>query len=147
MRHVDLLGAELKCEFLCDLFETYDVEVAYKYDRAHEGMADEYTAVIPELGLQFVFGEHQTLRALFIELVEIGTYCPLDELKESFPLFRSKAEAQRFARETEATAVEGNVEFAGAVRDWIQFEHSGYSVHYEFHGSRLTMITLQAEDA
>lgn len=36
MKHLDLLKMDLKSDFLCDLFETYDVQVVYEYDRTHQ---------------------------------------------------------------------------------------------------------------
>jgi hypothetical protein len=74
MKHLDLLGTELKSDFLCDLFETYDVEVVYEYDRTHEGLGDEYRAELPELGLQFVFDEKQILKTVFVRPVTATTF-------------------------------------------------------------------------
>ena len=54
MKHLDLLETELKSEFLCDLFEAYDVQVVYEYDRTNENLPDEYHAEVSDLGLQFV---------------------------------------------------------------------------------------------
>jgi len=51
MKYLDLLGIQLKDNFLNDLFETYEVEVIYEYDRTHENLPDEYRAEIPDLGL------------------------------------------------------------------------------------------------
>ena len=102
MRHLDLLGQDLKCEFLTDLFETYDVDVKYSYDRLHEGMADEYHAAIPDLGLQFIFDQGQKLRTLFIEPIEVDSYNPLAGLNESFELFSAKAEALQFTSKNKA---------------------------------------------
>lgn len=145
MRHIDLLGAALKDDFLCDLLETYDTDVVYDYDRTHEGMPDEYRAEIPDLGLQFIFDENQTLKTLFIRLVEITTFCPLESLEESFPVYASKESAQQHATELGFATTQGQAEFMGEVRDWIRFEQPEYSVHYEFRGSGLALITLQAE--
>lgn len=40
---------------MMDLFETHDVDVLYVYDRAHEGMNDEYNASVPKLKSSFFF--------------------------------------------------------------------------------------------
>lgn len=145
LRHADLLGAQLKCDFLCDLFETYDVEVAYSYDRTHEGMADEYHAAIPDLGLQLSFDENQALKTLFVKPRDVTGFCPLADLADSSPVFTSLAEAQQHARDTGAEATVGSAEFLGEARDWIRFEHPGYSVHYEFRGPGLSLVTFQAQ--
>ncbi len=51
------------------LFETHDVDVLYVYDRAHEGMNDEYNASVPKLKCSFCFsiirplpGQHTKVR-------------------------------------------------------------------------------------
>jgi hypothetical protein len=36
MKYIDTIGILLKSDFLIDLFETYDVDVIYSYDRTHE---------------------------------------------------------------------------------------------------------------
>ena len=94
MKHLDLLGSELKSDFLCDLFETYDVQVVYEYDRTHENLADVYRAEIPDLGLQFVFDEGQLLQTLFMQPVEVTTFNPF-EVDERIQRFASKREARR----------------------------------------------------
>lgn len=145
MKHLDLLGTDLKSEFLCDLFETYEVAVVYEYDRTHEGLADEYRAEIPELGLQFVFDEHRVLKTLFVEPVEVTTFNPF-EADARVRLFESKAKALRYAREKGLEIAKGTADFMGERREWVRFEGRGYSVHYEYVDSKLSMVTLQAGD-
>lgn len=146
MKYLDLIGMPLKSDFLCDLFETYDVQVIYD-DRTHEGLPDEYQAEISDLGLQFVFDEHQSLKTLFIELIEISTFNPFDEEDEKLKVFDSKADAKRYAIDNGEQITEGNTELLGEERDWIRFEYASYSIHYEYVNSKLRMITIQAECA
>jgi len=143
LKHVDLLGTELKSDFFCDLLETYAVKVVYEYDRTHENMPDRYLAEIPELGLQLVFDERQRLYTLFANLVEIKTFCPISPLSQSTPLFDSKELAQTYAEDKSITFTEGSAEFLGEQKDWIRFELADHSVHYEFVKSTLRMITFQ----
>ena len=147
MTYIDLLGMPLKSDFLCDLFETYDVQVVYEYDRTHENLADEYRAEIPDLGLQFVFDESQTFKTLFKEQVEINTFNPFDGEGEEFKLFESKGDAKLFAVENGIQISEGSAELFGEERDWVRFEYSSYTIHYEYVGSKLRMITLQVKSA
>jgi hypothetical protein len=147
MKHLDLLDTELKSDFLCDLFETYDTQVVYEYDRTHEGLADEYHAEIPELGLQFVFDARQVLRTLFLRPVEATTFNPLDTNDERLPTFASKREALRYADAGGLQYSQGAVEFMGEQQDWIRLENELNSIHYEFVGSELRMITLQSGSA
>jgi len=145
MKYLDLLGIALKDDRLCDLFETYDVEVVYEYDRTHENLADEYRAEIHDLGLQFVFDDKQRFKTLFIRQVEASTFNPFDEDDGALKQFGSKAEALQHAKASGDTTTEGKANFMGEEKDWVRFEHGSYSVHYEYVGSKLSMITIQAE--
>lgn len=147
MKHLDLIGTELKSDFLCDLFETYDVDVVYAYDRTHENLPDEYQADIPELGLQFVFDEHQVLKTLFMKPLKATGYNPFDKDDERLPCFRSKDDAIYYASDKGERYSEGKADFMGEKKDWIRLEYAGYSVHYEFVDGKLRMITMQIADA
>ena len=142
MKYLDLLGSNLKMDILCDLFETYDTDVIYQYDRVHEGASDEFHAHVSDLGLQFIFDEQQELRTLFIEQVEINTFNPF-HTDTRIPSFHSKAEAINYAEQNEAQITEGQVDFMGELKDWIRIDYDIYSLHYEFIDSTLKMITLQ----
>ena len=145
MKYIDLIGISLKSDILSDLFETYDVPVVYEYDRTHENLPDEYRAEVPDLGLQFVFDEHQSLQTSFMELVEITTFNPFDE-DDRLNRFDSKKEATRFAKSNGIQTTEGKGKFMGEKRDWIRFEYDTYSIHYEYVDKNLKMITLQKKD-
>lgn len=43
MEIIKLLGNFLKSELLNDLFESYDVDVIYEYDRLNENAPDSYS--------------------------------------------------------------------------------------------------------
>ena len=143
MKYLDLLGVRLKDDFLNDLFETYEVDVVYEYDRTHENMPDEYRAEIPDLGLQFVFDENQMFFTLFIEQKQAETWNPFEEDDVRLKRFATKASARNHATENRMAISEGNAEFMGEERDWIRFDLSGYSIHYEFVGGCLKKITIQ----
>ncbi len=147
MKYLDLLGVDLKNDVLCDLFETYDVQVVYEYDRTHEGLPDEYRAEIPDLGLQFVFDDREVFKTLFMEQVEVNTFNPFNGDDERLKRFGSKAEARQYASDNSERIAEGKAEFMGEERDWIRFEYGGYSIHYEYVHSKLHMITIQAGSA
>ena len=128
-----------------DLFETYDAEVLYVFDRLHEGTPDVYRTKIPELGLEFVFNDKQNLRTLFIQPLEIKTRNPFEE-KEKIE-FSSKAEAVEHAKASGIQIKEGKAELMGEEKDWVKFEYKTHSIHYEFVNASLKMITLQANEA
>ncbi len=131
MKYLDLIGLDLKNDALCDLFETYDVEVIYEYDRTHEGLSDEYRAEITDLGVQFVFNEKQIVKTLFIKQIEINSFNPFEK-DERLITFNSKVEAMHYASENNIKTSEGNAELLGDERDWVRFEHENYSIHYEY---------------
>ena len=146
MTHLELLGYDLKSDFLNDLFETYDVQVVYRYDRTHEGIADEYLAEIQELGLEFIFDERHVLTTLFWKQVEVTTFNPF-EADPSMPAFLAKEEATRYARDNGLKTTEGTAEFSGEQKVWIRIERDTHSIHYEYIDADLRMITLQRTDA
>lgn len=146
MNPVDLLETELKSEFLCDLFETFDVQVVYEYDRTHENIPDEYHAEVPSLGLQFIFDTGQVLKTLFIKPVDATTFNPFDD-DEKIRRFASKSEALGYAAANGLQFAEGRADFMGEQKDWIRFESDTHSVHYEYVDSELCRITLQAAHA
>ncbi|MEM8865386.1 MAG: hypothetical protein AAGF31_07525 [Planctomycetota bacterium] len=143
MHHLDLLGAPLKDDFLCELFETYEVQVEYLYDRTHEDLPDEYHAEIVDLGLQFVFDDRQALRTLFLTPVDISTFNPFED-DERVPMFVSKAEALNYASANGSNFTEGEADFLGEQKDWIRFESDAYTIHYEFVDGGLRKTTLQS---
>ncbi|MGU5738651.1 hypothetical protein [Aeromonas caviae] len=146
MKHLEIIGEDLKSDVLNDLFETYDVYVMYRYDRTNENMPDEYVAELPELGLEFLFDSQQKLTVLFIENTQTSGFNPFED-DESLPRFASKSDAIVHARRNGFQLSEGRADCLGAVRDWVRFEHEHYSVHYEFVDAKLQKITVQARDA
>ena len=144
MKYTELIGMVLKNDILCDLFETYDTQVIYEYDRTHENIDDEYYAEIKDLGLHFVFDKNQKFTTLFIHQIEIDTFTPFED---DIKIFSSKQEALDYGKNISQTYTEGKADFFGETKDWIKFQHKNYSVHYEFVNHKLKMITLQNEKA
>lgn len=142
MKYLDLLDVHLKDDILCDLFETYDVDVVYEYDRMHENLPDEYRAEISDLGLEFVFDEKQMLNTLFMEQKEIETFNPFED-DENLKRFESKASAIKYATENEIEITEGISNFMGEEKDWIRFDFPKHMIHYEFVFRKLKKITIQ----
>jgi hypothetical protein len=147
MTHIELLGIDLKSDVLNDLFETYDVDVVYRYDRTGENLPDEYSADIPELGLEFMFDSEQKLRTLFMKDVASDGFNPFEEDETSLPKISSKAAAIRYASANEIQITQGTTDLLGEVRDWVRFVYANYSVHYEFVESKLSMTTIQGAHA
>ena len=142
MKLNELLGANLMNDVLCDLFETYDVDVVFTYDRTHENIKDSYNAEIVDLGLEFIFDENRNLETLFIKPVNITTFYPFDF--SELPRFKSKSEAMIFSNNNSIKITEGKTDFREKSSDWIRLDYESYSIHYEYVCSELYMITIMS---
>lgn len=118
----------------------------YAYDRLHEGQADTYSAELPELGLEFIFNEEQSLQTLFIVPGKPKGYCPIEE-DMRLQTFASKAAAIQFAKQADMFFVMGKADFLGTLIDWVRLEYSEYSVHYGFVDGALDKMTLMSKKA
>ena len=147
MNQLDLLGSDLKTEFLNDLFEAYDVEVIYEYDRTYENLPDSFTAAIPKLGLEFIFDENQKLKTLFWTQVKVESFNPFTHDDRKVKIFDTKEECLRYAETNGLKASDGSGIFMDEEREWIRIENSNHSIHYEFVDTKLKMITLQKGNA
>ncbi len=150
MNYIGILGKALKTDFLCDLFETYDVDVVYEYDRTYENIADEYRAKISEMGIEFVFDESQRLKTMFMYEVSHDGFNPFEGEDPRTVPFATGVEAMKFAKDNSIQAVHQEAKkdsFFGDIPEWVKFNYGGYSVHYQFAGNGVEMVTLQLENA
>jgi len=150
MDYVDLIGTPLKSDILLDLFETYDVDVIYSYDRSHENMDDEYTAEIPEMGLGFIFDSSQHLATVFMKFVDHSGFNPFKGIDPRSVTFKSGVEAMEYAKERSIEAKHSEAkhdDFFGAIPEWVKFNFNSFSVHYQFQGGAVEMVTLQVQNA
>jgi len=141
------LNISLKSDELIELFEQYEVDVIYSYDRLYEGMEDKYYGSIEELGLQFSFDEHQVLKTIFIYASgnkEFRT-ANLSEL-EIIP-FEHKVSIISYAEVNGIEYSDGEASFLGESRVWVKLAHNDFSSHYEFQDGVLGLVTLQAKNA
>ena len=146
MNYIDILGEPLKSDFLIDLFETYDVDVIYTYDRTHENMEDEYRCGIPDMGLEFIFDGSQKLTTLFMTKIEHSGHNPFEGDDPRMTPFQTADEAMRFARTNSIDAMhqEANEDsFLGAIPEWVKFTFDNHSIHYQFDGTEISGVTLQ----
>ena len=150
MDYVDLLGTPLKNDILSDLFETYDVDVIYRYDRTHEGMADDYVAEIPKMGLEFLFDSSQSLSTVFMKLVDHSGFNPFRGTDPRSVTFKSGIEAMEYAKERSIDAMHSEAKHDavfGDVPEWVKFNFNSFFVHYQFHNGVVDMVTLQVQNA
>lgn len=147
MKIIEILNKNLKSEELIELFEDYDFEVIYEYDRLHEGMADSYRGKIVEMGLEFLFDENQTLKTIFIFTQKTEDYFPANLAELNIQTFSSRKSAIDFARKNNINYTEGSGNFLGQKLDWVKFMVAQYSIHYQYSNDILNQVTLQVEDA
>lgn len=148
MKYIDALGISLKDDFLLDLFETYEVDVSYIYDRTHEGMDDEYRAEIPEMGLVFLFNKTQCLSTIFMKIEEHSGFNPFFGTDPRNAPFKTGSDALEFAKNQTVSAdhqkARKNSRW-GEIPEWVKLNYGSYSMHYEFSRAGVEMVTLQLE--
>ncbi len=150
MKYTEILGSKLKSEFLIDLFETYDVDVVYMYDRTYDGMEDEYRASIPDMGLEFLFNQDQSLIAVFMKQIEHDGHNPFTGLDPRKPDFNTAQEAVTFAEKKNIDFLhqeEQKDSLFGVIPEWVKFNFKDYFIHYQFNKTEVCTVTLQLQNA
>jgi hypothetical protein len=142
-----LLNFSLKSDELIELFEHYDVDVIYSYDRLHEGMEDNYFGSINELGLQFSFDENQILKTIFIYVNGNEEFEKANLSEFEISAYADKLSVINYAKENGIECTDGEASFMGENRTWAKLTLSNYSIHYEFREGILGLVTLQAKNA
>lgn len=150
MKFRDLLGSQLKSDFLIELFESYDVDVIYRYDRLYEGQKDEYVAKIPELNLEFLFDSSQRLITLFMNQLGYEECSLFSESDLRGSAFSTSKEAIDFAIHNginyEHRQAKENRIF-GEIPEWVKFNFEEYFIHYQFKNGGSSRVTLQLQSA
>jgi len=142
-----LLNCSLKSDELIELFEHYEVDVIYSYDRLHEEMQDNYYGSINELGLQFSFDEHQILKTIFIYVNGDEEFEAANLSEFEISAYDDKLSVIKYAQENGIECNDGKASFLGENRAWAKLVFSNYSIHYEFREGILGLITLQVKNA
>ncbi|MFD2177088.1 hypothetical protein [Veronia pacifica] len=150
MDYLQLIGTRLKSDFLIDLFETYDVDVTYEYDRLHESEDDSYTAFIPELGLEFSFDSEQRLVTLFMTLSQADGYNPFEGIDPRTAPFGTAAEALVWANDKslDASVIEASSHpIFGETPESIRIELETLYIHYSFEKGTISKVTLGSKNS
>jgi len=150
MKYCQVLGIQIKDEFLLDLFETYDVEVLYIYDRTYEGLDDQYFAKIPAMGLEFVFDSNQKLETIFMKYVIHNGFNPFSGKDPRDVSFLSVSEAlvqtdEQAIGVTHQTATSHDI--FGEAPAWVKFEFESYYLHYQFKNDGVELVTLMRKNS
>ena len=134
MNFLPLLGLALKSDEVIEVLEDFDMKVTYDFDRLHEGSEDLYWSESRSDGFQFRFDQRQVLDVVFLYVSEHSGFSPVDLGTTDVPLFASLEET-RSAFERAGTAFKTG-------DSWIKSLGSEHSVHYEFRGRILALVTL-----
>jgi hypothetical protein len=141
MKYLPLLGKHLKDDDVIDVLEWADVEVVYDFDRTHENIPDRYWASAKTKGLQLGFDENQTLEAIFLYAVSLDGFSAVDREDCDVRFFSSIAEVERQGVIEGVPVVKGKAELLGVRREWARLEYRSHTLHYEFTGGGLSMVT------
>ncbi len=142
MQFLPLLGLPLKSETLIDLFELWDLEVVYSYDRLYENQPDQYDACWSEGGASFVFDESQILKTIFLFVQGDDDHSPCDLSDSDIPRFDRIDQATSFGRQSGAQVSRGQVDILGKLRDWVRLDWPNHSVHFQYQQDQLTVVTV-----
>ncbi|TAA42705.1 hypothetical protein [Corallincola spongiicola] len=139
-----LLNLSLKSDELIELFELYEVEVVYAYDRLYEGTEDKYYGSIYDLGLEFSFDHEQILKTIFVFMNTTEEYQAASLSKLGIDEFSDKPSLLEHVKSNNLEFQEGEAEFLGEYRKWVKVIFDGHSIHYEYLKSGLSQVTFQA---
>lgn len=142
MQLLPLLGRQLKNDDVIDVLEDFDMEVVYDFDRLHEGQPDKYWASSKQAGLQLGFDADQSLEVVFVYISPSDGFSAFSQRDCDIPLFTTAAEVQSFGESQGLQVSKGRAEFIGIARDWVRLGFATHSVHYEYHGGSLALITV-----
>lgn len=118
--------------------------------RPAQGVDDEYVAMIPEMGLEFLFDSSQRVRALFMRETDHSGYNPFDGPDPRSVQFQSASEAIVWANERGIDAVyqeSSTHPILGKIPEWVKFKFETFYAHYQFTSGGVEMVTLSLNNA
>ena len=142
MNFLPLLGKQLKDDDVVDVLECAEMDVVYDFDRLHENIPDKYWAASKKQGFQFGFDTDQILRVIFLYVAPIDGFTSVARSDCDVSFFATTDEAEAYGAEQKLRTTKGKTDFLGARRDWVRLEFERHSVHYEFRGGSLRLVTV-----
>ena len=142
MQFLPFLGKQLKDNDVIAVLEDMGMEVLYDFDRLHEGQPDKYWAASKAAGFQFGFDSVQTLNVIFLHIVPTHGFAAISRQDCDIPLFATASETEIFGEKQHLQVAKGSADFLGIARDWVRLGFARHSIHYEFHGPILAMVTI-----
>jgi len=146
MQFLRLLGKKLRDDDVIEILEGLDLDVIYDFDRLHEGQPDRYWAASKKDGFQFRFSEAQTLDVIFLYIRPNDGYAAISQHDCDIPFFTTAGEAQTSGETRHLLVKKGRGDFLGVNREWVRLGFAGHSIHYEFHGGSLALVTITRTD-
>jgi hypothetical protein len=143
MKFLPLIGKRLKDDDIIEILEYFDAVVVYDFDRLHENMPDVYWAECTKQGIVFMFDADQILDTMFLYIVSKEGYESVEVEKiEDIELFDSS-----FAVESHCatSGIECKVGRPDETKSWARIDGPDKSIHYEFVGGRLSMVTISTQ--
>lgn len=145
MNVIPVIGSSLKSDDIIELLEHWDAEVVYEFDRLHENTPDSYRVTAHTAGIELLFDDCQVLTTAFLRVLPSDGFSPFDFENSDIQVCWSIQEARGFAASSRVAANEGSATFLGTIRDWIKLKYKTHTVHYEFIGDRLNLVTVALE--
>lgn len=141
-----LLNRPLKSDEILEWLRDEDMEVIYDLDCLQEGNPDRYWAAARSAGFQLCFNENQLLRTIFCYVQADEGFNPIDTELVGVPIYGTFDAAVRAAQSQGLTYltpdVEEDPEMAGL---WLRMDLPDCTVHYQFGGGGLHLITLMLD--
>jgi hypothetical protein len=137
-----LLGRSLKSDEVIEFLELWDAEVVYDFDREHENVPDAYHTAAKAAGVEMLFDATQALTTVFLRINATDDFAAFDLSQSDIPSFDTIEDAKRFAAKKGLSATRGHAIFLERSRDWIKLGFATHTVHYEFVGGVLDMVTV-----
>src|SRR5262245_26669545 len=143
MQFLPLLGKSLRDDDVIDVLDSLEMDVIYDFDRLHEGQPDQYWASAKEAGIQLNFNAAQTLDTIFLHIAPSGGFGAFSPIGSDISIFATVAAAEAFGDAHGLQVSKGTADFLGVSRDWVRLGFVTHSVHYEFRGGGLALVTIQ----
>jgi len=142
MNFLPLLGKRLKDDEVTDVLESAQIEVVYDFDRLHENVPDRYWAASKKDGFRFGFDANQILQVIFLYVEPIEDFTPVTRDDCDIPFFSSIADAETHAAKMRFPVTKGKSTVLGIPSEWLRLDHDKQSLHYEFRGNQLALVTV-----
>jgi hypothetical protein len=143
MKFAPMLGRHLKDDEVVEVLEAFDMSVIYDFDRLHENADDVYWSGSKDDGFLFRFDHNQVLNVVFLYVMPRSGYSPVNTRVLDVQIYDSLEQASlacvtKGIPHRQQDGLADNPDHA-----WIKLDFGNHTVHYEFLGRKLSLITLE----